>query len=224
MRMRPTGKISAPTSGWFGLHRAGDGKARRRGEDAAGKAAANDQVDRRQSELAAPGIDHGGGDVGRLHVVHVPAPVARGRRDAFAKPSADQGSLLLQSSKSRASVILLITRQYLLQRRACRALRQHRSKSWAEFGGPRFHRHPTAELPTRQAPRGFPARRRQPHFRLFHPVNGATFFGHRATKRRWVAARGRSCMLAEIDRFCGQIAADIQGSEMQLTRLSLTCR
>ena len=61
----------------IGLHRAGDGETRRGGEDRAGKSAADDQIERRQSKLGPSGIDHGGGDVGRLYVIHVPAPMTK---------------------------------------------------------------------------------------------------------------------------------------------------
>ena len=84
-----------------GLHRAGDGKTCRRAEDGARKPAADDQVEARQRELAAPGIDHGGSDVGRLYVIHVPAPVRKAGRNgvtALDGPNA----LLPQCSKRRA--------------------------------------------------------------------------------------------------------------------------
>ena len=76
-----------------GLHRARDGETCGGAEDAPGKAAADDQVERRQSELAAPGIDHGRSKIRRLHVVHLSAPVfSRPAETPYAKPSADQGS------------------------------------------------------------------------------------------------------------------------------------
>jgi hypothetical protein len=69
----------------IGLYRTGDGEARRRGEDAARQPAADDQIHRRQSKLGPPGIDHGGGDVRGLYVIHVPAPMHRARRNALPK-------------------------------------------------------------------------------------------------------------------------------------------
>ena len=69
----------------IGLHRAGDGKACRSGEDRTGKPAANDQIGGRQRKLAAPGIDHGGGDVCWLHIIHIPAPVRKASRNGVTR-------------------------------------------------------------------------------------------------------------------------------------------
>jgi hypothetical protein len=95
-------------------------------------------------------------------------------------------------------------------------LRHRSSKCWAEFGGPRFHRDPTAELPTRQAPRGFLGASTAATLSLVSPRQWGDFLRSQSNERHWVAARGRSSLLADIDRFCGQIAAAIHSSELQL--------
>jgi hypothetical protein len=68
----PDRKDQRADKGLIGLHRAGYGKARGGGEDGAGKPATNDQIGRRQRELCSPGIDHRGGDICWLHIVHIP--------------------------------------------------------------------------------------------------------------------------------------------------------
>src|SRR6478609_2570286 len=75
--------------------------------------------------------------------------------------------------------------------------------------GPRFHRDPTVELPTRQAPRRFFGSSTAATFLLVSPRQWGGFLRSQSNERRWVAARGHSSMLADIDRFCGQIAAAI---------------
>src|SRR6202030_2479509 len=51
---------------------------------------------------------------------------------------------------------------------------------------------------------------------LVSPRQWCGFLRSQSNERRWVAARGHSSMLADIDRFCGQIAAAIHSSELQL--------
>src|SRR6476646_8884463 len=81
---------------------------------------------------------------------------------------------------------------------------------------PAVHRKPTVELPTRPAPRGFLGASTAATFLLVSPRHWGSFLRSQSSERRWIAARGRCSMLADIDRFCGQIAAAIQGSELQL--------
>ncbi len=57
-----------------GLHHAGECQTRGRGKNGAGEAAADNEVERRQRQLGAAGIHHGGGDVRRLDVIHVWLP------------------------------------------------------------------------------------------------------------------------------------------------------
>ena len=102
MRMRPTGKDQRTDQRLIGLHRAGDREAGRRGEDRAGKPAADHQIDSGQGELAAPGIDHGGSDVRRLYVIHVPAPMRKASRNGVIVSTGSM-PFLLQRSKLRAS-------------------------------------------------------------------------------------------------------------------------
>ncbi len=74
MRMRPTGKISAPTSGWSVCTAPVMARLVAAARIATGERAANEQIGRRQRELAAPGFDHGAGDVDWLHIVHFSTP------------------------------------------------------------------------------------------------------------------------------------------------------
>ena len=60
---KPTGKDQRADQRLAGLHRAGDGEAGGGGQNAPGERAADEQIGRRQIELAAPGFDHGAGDV-----------------------------------------------------------------------------------------------------------------------------------------------------------------
>ena len=114
-----------------GLHRAGDGETCRRGEDAAGKTAADDQIDRRQRKLAASGIDHRRGNVGRLHVIHVPAPKACSPPRRSTKAPID-GPIALSccTAASRVPVVKLLIIFAISARRLgdCRSLRHAESK------------------------------------------------------------------------------------------------
>jgi hypothetical protein len=122
-----------------------------------------------------------------------------------------------QSSEWRASFSPLTCNEYLLPAIAlamrCGTGRRNVGQSSAAW---RFHRDLTAELPTRQAPRGFRRVDRSHIFACFTPSMGRLSSITEQRTRRWVAARGRSSMLADIDRFCGQIAAAIHSSELQL--------
>ena len=54
-----------------GLHRAGEGKARRDAQNGARQHAADQEVARRQRQLALAGLKHRHRDIGRLHVIHL---------------------------------------------------------------------------------------------------------------------------------------------------------
>ena len=86
-----------------GLHRAGEGEAGGRRQNAAGKRAADQQIGGRQRELAAPGVDHGGGDVGRLHVVHCATPLSGGSPDLHRQQSRPWSSHAAKQQEYRAS-------------------------------------------------------------------------------------------------------------------------
>src|SRR5665811_2443191 len=80
-----------------------------RDRNAAGERATDEAVGRRHADLAAPGFDHGAGDVDWLHIVHFPTPCYGGRRDRCAvQPGWPQLNLRCKAARSVPARKILI--------------------------------------------------------------------------------------------------------------------